>query len=79
VGVDSLLARSCSRDPNRDFLTREVSEGTAVVFDCSIWVAFLGGLRGARLASPIIRHPVLRALDGGEALIEKRFPENIAC
>jgi hypothetical protein len=78
VGLDSVLARNRSRDPDRDFLAREVSEGAAVVLDCSIRVAFLGGLCGAPLASPIIRRRVLRALDGGEALIEKCFPENIA-
>jgi hypothetical protein len=78
VGLDSVLARNCSRDSDRDRVAREVSEGAAIVFDCSIWVAFLGGLRGARLASATARQFLLRTLDGEEALIEKCFPENIA-
>jgi hypothetical protein len=76
--LDSLLAGNCSRDPDRDLLAPEVSEGPPVVLDCSIWVAFLGGLSGARLASTTDRQFLLRTLDGEEALIEKCFPENIA-
>jgi hypothetical protein len=78
VGLDSRLARNRSRASGRDFPAREVSEGAAIVFDCSICVAFLGGLRGARLASTTARQFLLRTLDGEEALIEKCFPENIA-
>jgi hypothetical protein len=77
VGLDSLLARVCGCVSERDLFAREVSEGAPVVFDCSIWVAFLGGLRGARLVSSGNRRRVLRTLDGEEALIEKCFPENI--
>jgi hypothetical protein len=78
VGLDSRLARNRSRASGRDFPAHEVSEGAAIVFDRSIWVAFLGGLRGARLASATARQFLLRTLDGEEALIEKCFPENIA-
>jgi hypothetical protein len=79
VGLDSLLARHCGRNPDRDCLAREVLEGTAVLFDSSIWVALLGGLRRAGLASSIDIRLVLASLDGEGALIEESFPENIAC
>jgi hypothetical protein len=79
VGLDSLLARHCGRDPDRDFLAREVSESTAVVFDSSIWMALLGGLRRAGLASSIVTCLDLHSLDDEESLIEEPFPENIAC
>jgi hypothetical protein len=77
VGLDSHLAGNCSRDPDRDFLACEVSEGAAVVRDCAVWVAFLGGLCGARLASALDRQLVFHTL-GGEALIEECIPQNIA-
>jgi hypothetical protein len=79
VGLDSVLARNCSRDSGRDRIAREVSEGAAIVFDCPIWVAFLGGLPGAPVASAGDRQFLLRTLDGEEALIEKCFPKNISC
>jgi hypothetical protein len=78
VGLDSLLARDCSSDPDRDFFAREVSEGAAFVLNCTVRVAFLGGVCGARLASAIARQLDLHTLDGGEALIEKCIPQNIA-
>jgi hypothetical protein len=77
--LDSLLARNCSRDPDRDFLACEISESASFVLDCAVWLAFLGGLRGAGLAADAARQCLLRTLDGEEALIEKYFPENIAC
>ena len=77
--LDRDLALNCGRAPSRHFLAPEVSEGAAVVFNTSIWLAFLRGLRGTCLASFDIRHRVLRNLDGAEALIEECFPENISC
>jgi hypothetical protein len=76
--LDSLLARNCGCDPGRDFLACEVSEGAAVIFNSEVWVAFLGGLCRARMASATAREFLLRALDGEEALIEECLPENIA-
>jgi hypothetical protein len=78
MGVDSLLAHNCSRDPGCDFLACEVSEGATVILDCAIWVAFLGGVCGARLASAFVRWRDFYTL-GREALIEKCIPQNIAC
>jgi hypothetical protein len=78
MGLDFVLANDYRRDSVCDFLAREVPEGAAVVFDSSIRVAFLGGLRGVRLASSIVCHPVPGKSDVGEALIEKCFPQNIA-
>jgi hypothetical protein len=78
VGLDFVLARNCRRDSDRDRVARKVPEGAAIVFNCSSWVAFLGGLRGARLASATARQFLLGTLDGEEALIERCFPENIA-
>jgi hypothetical protein len=76
--LDPLLARNCSRDPDRDFLACEISESASFVLDCAAWVAFLGGVCGARLASAIARQLDFRTVDGGEALIEKYIPQNIA-
>jgi hypothetical protein len=78
VGLDSVLASNYSRDSDRDRVAREVSEGAAIVSGCPIRMAFLGGLRGARLASATARQFLLCTLDGKEALIERCFPENIA-
>jgi hypothetical protein len=78
MGLDSFLARVCSRIPGRDFFAREVQEGAAFVFDSAARVAFLGGVRGAPLAPATPCRLVLRTLDGGEALIEKCIPQNIA-
>jgi hypothetical protein len=78
VGLDSLLARNCSRDPDRDRLACEVSEGDAVIFNSEVWVAFLGGLCRARMASATAREFLLHALDVEEALIEECLPENFA-
>jgi hypothetical protein len=67
--LDSLLARNCSCDPDRDHLAREVSQGAALVFDCPIRVAFLGGLHGDHLGTDIAWHLVPRNPDDREALI----------
>jgi hypothetical protein len=72
--LDPFLAHDYSRAASRHLVACEVSEGTAIVFDCSIRVAFLGGLRGTSLASRAVRDPVLDTLDGGETLIEECFP-----
>jgi hypothetical protein len=77
--VDSLLAGDRSRNPDRDFFTREVQEGAAIVFDSAARVAFLGGICGTPLAPATSRQLVLSTLDEGEALIEKCIPQNIAC
>jgi prolipoprotein diacylglyceryltransferase len=74
VGLDSLLAHNCSRDPGCDRLAREVSERAAIVLDFAVWLAFLGGVCGARLASFIIHHCVPHNLDSEEALIEQCIP-----
>jgi hypothetical protein len=79
VGLDSLLAGDRSRNPGRDFFAREVQEGAAFVFDSAARMAFLGGICGAPLAPATPRQLVLDTLDGGEALIEKCIPQNIAC
>jgi hypothetical protein len=41
-------------------------------------MALLGSLRGYHLGAAFICHLVPRNPDDGEALIEKRFPEDIA-
>lgn len=68
--MGSLLARNRSRASCRDFSAREVWEGAAFVLDSTFRVAFLGSLCRDHLATPIDSHPILGALDGGEALIE---------
>jgi hypothetical protein len=78
VGLDSVLARDRRRNPGRDFLTCEVLEGAAFLFDSAVRVAFLGGVCGAHLASVIHRQFALNALDGGEAVIENCIPQDIA-
>jgi hypothetical protein len=78
MGLDSLLACICSRGSECDCLAREVSEGSAILFDSAVWLAFLGSVCRVHLDSSTSRHAVLRTSDGGEALIEKCFPENLA-
>jgi hypothetical protein len=78
MGLDFVLANDYRRASDCDFFAREVPEGAAVVFDSSIWMAFLGGLCGNSLASTIVLHDLPGGSDGGEALIEKCFPEDIA-
>jgi hypothetical protein len=78
VGVDHFLAHNCSCASGCDFLACEVSEGAAFVLDSTVWVAFLGGLCRVHLATAVDRHPILRTLDGGEALIGECIPQNIA-
>src|SRR5438270_2839372 len=78
MGLDSRFARICGRSAERDCVAREVSEGSAILFDSAVWLAFLGSVCRVHLDSAIIRHAVLRSSDGGEALIEKCFPENLA-
>jgi hypothetical protein len=79
MGLDSLLARICGRGAERDCVAREVSEGSAVLFDSAVWLAFLGSVYRVHLDSSTSRRAVLRTSDGGEALIEKCFPENLPC
>jgi hypothetical protein len=79
MGLDFVLADDYCRDSDCDFLAREVPEGAAVVFDSPIRVAFLGGLRRHPLASTIVLHDLPGRPDGGEALIEECFPQDIAC
>ena len=78
MGLDSFLARVCSRCPERDFLAREVSESTPVVLNSTVRVAFLGGVRWTRLAAAIACRYVRRALDGKGAVIEQCIPQNFA-
>jgi hypothetical protein len=66
--MDSLLAYDSGRIPGCDFSAYEVSEGAAVVLDCAVWVAFLGSVCGARLASALVCGRFLPKLDE-EALI----------
>jgi hypothetical protein len=79
VGLDSLLACIYSRGSERDRLAREVSEGSTVLFDSTVWLAFLGGVCRAHLDSTIVRYAVLQHLEGGGTLIEKCFSENLPC
>ena len=68
--LDSHLADDCRHVPGRSFFAREVSEGASFVFDPAVGVAFLGGLRGVRLASALTPHlDILTAVVGREALI----------
>src|SRR5579864_9491092 len=77
--LDFLLAHVCSGAASCDFLTREVSEGAAFVFNSAVGVAFLGGLCRARVAPAAARClNSYTVLDHGEALSAKRVPQNIA-
>src|SRR5215813_113222 len=77
VGVDSLLANNYGRDPGCDFPACKVSEGASIVLDSEVWVAFLDGVCGARLASSVNRHLTLRTFLHGEALSGKGIPQNV--
>jgi hypothetical protein len=70
--LDSHLAQHCGRNPECDFLACEVSKVSAVVLDSEVWVAFLGRLCGARLASDIDRQRDFWTLDG-EAPLRPSF------
>jgi hypothetical protein len=72
VGLDSYLALHCGRNPKCDFLACEVSKVSAFVLDSEVWVAFLGRLCGARLASDIDRQRDFWTLDG-EAPLRPSF------
>jgi len=76
--LDPFLAGDCSRDPDCDFLACEISESASFVLDCAVWVAFLGGVCGAHLASAIGRQLDFRTVAGGEVVIENYIPQNIA-
>src|SRR5438128_9264639 len=76
VGLDSVLADDCRSDSNRNYIARKVSEGTAFIVDSAVWMAFLDGLCGPRLASGIARDRVLVSFHR-EAVIGERFSENI--
>lgn len=77
MGLDSVLADDCGRDSYRDYIARKVSEGTPFIVDPAVWMAFLDGLCGPRLASGIARDRVLVSFHR-EAVIGQRFSKNIA-
>src|SRR5262249_6186251 len=79
LGLDPLLAVNYRRNSGGDLLACEVSESTAVVLDSAGGVAFFGGLCRPCLGSLFSLHLVFRGSGSGEALIENRFPQNIAC
>jgi len=77
VGLDFVLADDCRRDPNGDCTACKVPEGAAFLVDSTVWLAFLDGVRGLRLAAGVVRDGVLVSFDS-EAVIEERLSENIA-
>lgn len=76
--MDSVLARDCGGDSQRNHLTREIPEGAAVLFDSAVRLAFLGGLRRASMGSSANRLLVVRDSYGKEALIARCIPKDIA-
>lgn len=55
MGLDSFLADDCGRDPGGDFPAREVSKGTAFVFNSARRLALLDSICRAQLGSAIDR------------------------
>jgi hypothetical protein len=78
VELASRVALICGRGPGRDFFACEVSESAAILFNSKVWLAFLGGLRRARVGSATGGDFLLYEPGVEEALIEKCFPKNIA-
>ncbi len=78
MDLDSFLADDSGRGPDRDCVAYKVQESAACFVDSAIWVAFLDGVCGDRMASgAAVQHDLLEQ-DFWEALIEERFSENIA-
>jgi hypothetical protein len=78
VGLDFGLAADYRCAPGDHRVAREVSEGAAFVFDSALGLALLGGIRRVHLAAVADRQLVLQAADGGETLIARSVPQNIA-
>lgn len=76
--LDSVLADDCRGDSDGNRVACEVPEGTSFIVDSAVWLAFLGGLRGSRLASDVVRDHVHRASYPKEYVIGKLVSENIA-